>query len=219
MEQILSVSGCSFVRLLYSSRGFFSSLLVGASLSVSKQRSKRSLRWIVMRDGGWKRCASWLASIGYSDRYPNFTRVRLLLPLLLVLLVSGCCTRSVTGVHNSTGRDVDLTVVREGEHDKTLALRSDASVLIDEFAGSRPTAFVVTDGGFRYTFADISAAQQLPSHYVSSSRFTSDFPCRRITRWIAIVPKDELWAARFGDPTDAQPKPFPLYPSKKESVR
>jgi hypothetical protein len=141
------------------------------------------------------------------------------MPLLLALLASGCCIRSVTSVHNVTGRDVNLTVVRERGQDETLMLRPHASVLIDEFASSRPSAFVITDSGFRYTFADISAVQELPSRYVSSSRFTSDFPCKRITRWIAIVPKDELWAARFGDPTGAQPKPFPLRPSKKESAR
>lgn len=146
--------------------------------------------------------------------------MRLLLPLLLALLTGGCCIRSVTSVHNVTGRDVSVTVVREGGRDETLALKSDGSILIDEFNRGRPTAFVVTDSGFRYTFADISAVQQLPSRYVSSSRFTSDFPCKRITRWVALVPKDELWAARFGDPTDAQPQPFPLGPSKKEeSVR
>jgi len=145
--------------------------------------------------------------------------MRLLLPVLLALLTGGCCIRSVTSVHNVTGRDISLTVVRDGGHDETLSLRSDASVLIDEFTSGRPTAFVVADSGFRYTFADISAMQQLPSRYVNSSRFTSDFPCKRITRWIAFVPKDELWAARFGRPTDEQPHPFPLQPSKKENVR
>jgi hypothetical protein len=149
----------------------------------------------------------------------DFTRMRLLMPLFLAVLANGCCIRSVTSVHNVTGWDVSLTVIREGAHPETLALGSDASVLIDEFTSGRPTAFVFTDGKFSYTFTDISAVQQLPSRYVSSSRFTSDFPCKRITRWIALVPKDELWAARFGDPTDAQPQPFPLRPSKKESVR
>ena len=145
--------------------------------------------------------------------------MRLLLPLLLALLASGCCIRGVTSVHNVTGRDISLTVVREGGHDETLPLRPGASVLIDEFTAFRPTAYVVTDGGFRYTFSDISAVQLLPPRYVSSSRFTSDVPCKRTTRWVAVVPKDELWAARFGHPTDEQPLPFPLHPSKKEIVR
>ena len=141
------------------------------------------------------------------------------MPLLLAMLASGCCIRSVTSVHNVTGRDVGLTVIREGAHAETLTLGPGASVLIDEFTSGRPSAFIFADAGFSYTFTDISAVQQLPSRYVSSSRFTSDFPCKRVTRWVALVPKDELWAARFGDPTDAQPQPFPLRPSKKESVR
>jgi hypothetical protein len=125
----------------------------------------------------------------------------------------------VTSVHNVTGSDVSLTVIREGAHAETFALRPDASVLIDEFAGGKPIAFVLADAGFSYTFNDISAVQQLPSPYVSSSRFTSDFPCKRITRSVALIRKGELWAAKFGDPTDAQPKPFPLRPSKKETLR
>jgi hypothetical protein len=146
--------------------------------------------------------------------------VKLFLPLLLTMLTIGCCVRRVTNLHNVTGRNVILTVVRDGGHKDSIALRPGSSTLIDDFiAAGRPVAWVVADSEVHYTFSDISAFEYLPSRHVSSSRFTSDFPCRRITRWIALVPKDELWAARFSDPTDEQPLPFPLRPSKKASVR
>jgi hypothetical protein len=151
--------------------------------------------------------------------YGQVRQMTSLLPFLLLLSVNSCCIRTVTSVHNLTGREVSLAVVRDGGNEETLPLSPDASVLIDDFAGGRPTALVVTDRAFRYTFHDNSLVQGLPRRYVSSSRFTSDFPCKRITRWIALLPKDELWAARFGDPTDAQPLPFPLLPAKIESMK
>src|ERR1044071_1497492 len=109
----------------------------------------------------------------------DFRRMRFLFPLLVAFLTGGCCIRSVTSVHNITGRDVSLTVVRKAGHDQTFALKSDASILIDQFTIGEPTALIVTDTGFRYLFADISAVQHLPTRYVSGSRFTSDFQIGR----------------------------------------
>lgn len=113
-----------------------------------------------------------------------------------------------------------VTVIRGGGLQDSFALRADSSALIDDFvAGGRPITWIVSDSEVRYIFSDVSAIYHLRSQYVSSSRFTSDFPCKRITRWVAFVPRNELWAARRGDPDDKQPVPFPLSYSKKESVK
>lgn len=78
--------------------------------------------------------------------------MRRFLSFRLVALTCGCCVRSVTCVHNITGRSIMLMVVRDRSHQDSIALPPDASALIDEFlAFGRPTAWVITDNGVRRT--------------------------------------------------------------------
>ena len=74
----------------------------------------------------------------------------------------------------------------------------------------------ITDGQARFTFADVSPIATMPDQFVSRSRFTSDFPCKRVTRHVRIAPDMTIQAVRVIGYTESQPAQFPIHYTTKE---
>ncbi len=139
---------------------------------------------------------------------------------LATLLLSGCCVRMAAKVRNETGRDVRLMVVRHSGQTDVVAIKAGSSALV---AGVMPHLdwspdfWVVTDGQARFTFGDVSPIASMPEAFISGSRFTSDFPCRRVTQHVRLASDMTIHAVRVIGYTDKEPPLFPIHYTKKEA--
>ncbi len=59
----------------------------------------------------------------------------------------------------------------------------------------------------------------MPSQFISGSRFTRDFPCKRITRHVRIAPDMTIHAMRVIGYTESEPTFFPIHHTEKEVER
>jgi hypothetical protein len=82
-----------------------------------------------------------------------------------------------------------------------------------------PDSWIITDGRFRFTFADVSAVATMPGAFVSRSRLTRDFPCLRVTQHLKLAPDMTIHALRVIGYTDKEPPKFPLRYSNKEDEK
>jgi hypothetical protein len=82
-----------------------------------------------------------------------------------------------------------------------------------------PDSWIVTDGQLRFTFADVSPIAAMPDAFISRSRFTSDFPCRRVTQHVRLDSDMTIHAVRVLGYTDREPPEFPIRYTKKEDER
>ena len=86
-------------------------------------------------------------------------------------------------------------------------------------AGFAPDCWIVSDGQSRFTFADVSPIATMPSPFTSSSRFTRNFPCNRITKHVRIASDMTIHAVRVVGYTDSEPATFPIRYTAKEDER
>jgi|SRR5208282_3902653 len=142
---------------------------------------------------------------------------------LSALMLTGCCTSIITSVRNESGRDLTLTVFRHLGQTETLAIRAGArgrcgSVMPRSLDGSADS-WTVSDGRSQFVYADVSPIATMPGAFISSSRFTGDFPCRRIAQHVRLAPDMAIHAVRVIGYTASEPAPFPIQFSRKEDVK
>jgi len=80
-------------------------------------------------------------------------------------------------------------------------------------------SWTVSDGQSRFVFVDVSPIATMPDAFVSSSRLTGDFPCKRVTQHVRLAPDMTIQAVRVIGYTATQPAPFPIQYTKKEAER
>lgn len=108
--------------------------------------------------------------------------MRILLSLLVaMLMLTGCCVTSLTSVRNETHKDLSLSVVRQSEQVETVMIRASSTGrcggLMLNVPDQPAVSWIISDGQSRFIYADVSPIATMPGPFVSSSRFTSDFPC------------------------------------------
>jgi hypothetical protein len=147
------------------------------------------------------------------------------LPMIALsgLILTGCCTSFTTTVRNETGRDLTLTTMRHSGQTETVAIRAGAKarcggVMPRSLDGSADS-WMVSDGRSQFVFADVSPISTMPRAFISSSRFTRDFPCRRITQHVRLAPDMAIHAVRVIGYTASEPAPFPIQYSRKEDAK
>ena len=122
-----------------------------------------------------------------------------LLIVLAAFFLTGCCVRLAATVRNQSGRDLRFTVVRHSGPTEAVAIRAGTKAriagVLPHLDGS-PDAWIVTDGQSRFTFADVSPIAAMPDAFISCSRFTSDFPCRRVTQHVRLASDMTIHAVR-----------------------
>jgi hypothetical protein len=142
------------------------------------------------------------------------------LSIFAVIILTGCCISNSTSVRNETGKDILLTTVNQAKQTETVMIRAKAtgrcSGVWPALPDQPPESWAISDGKSRFTFADVSIIATLPDQFVSSSRFTRDFPCNRITRHVRIAPDMTIHAVRVIGYTEWEPPSFPIHYTKKE---
>src|SRR5262249_14343238 len=143
-----------------------------------------------------------------------FMRNSLLL-LIAVLALSGCCTGIATSVRNESGRDIQLTLVSHLQGTQTVTIRASATArcsgVMPAFRDGTTDSWIIADGQSHFRFADVSPIATMPKQFISSSRFTSDFPCNRITQHVRIASDMTIHAVRVIGYTESQPAQFPIH--------
>ncbi|MSR65948.1 MAG: hypothetical protein EXS24_01060 [Pedosphaera sp.] len=159
---------------------------------------------------------------GVSKVAPYSHIVRYSLVLVMALMVTGCCTSITTSVRNESGRDIQLTVMRRLEPTETVKIRAASTGrckgVMSSHPGFAPDFWIVSDGQSRFTFSDVSLIATLPSRFVSSSRFTRDFPCKRVTQHVRITPEMTIHAVRVIGYTESEPTEFPIRYTVTETI-
>lgn len=150
---------------------------------------------------------------------PRIMRYSLLL-LPAALTIGGCCTSFTTAVRNETGRDVQFTMMGRSHQTETITIRASSTgrcrgVMPATLDGTTDS-WVISDGQSRFTFADLSPIATMPKQFVSSSRFTSNFPCKRVTQHVRIARDMTIHAVRVIGYTELQPAQFPIHYTTKE---
>jgi hypothetical protein len=147
--------------------------------------------------------------------------MRHFLPAMIMpaLLLTGCCASFKTAVRNGSGRDIVLTISRRSGPTETVPIRAGAKgrvrgVMPRSLDGSADS-WVVSDGHSVFVFADVSPIATMPRAYISSSRFTRDFPCKRITQHVRFTPEMTIHAVRVIGYTAHEPFPFPIQATKR----
>jgi hypothetical protein len=147
----------------------------------------------------------------------------LMLVLIAPLALTGCCISLKTSVRNETGKNITITFLRGSNQVENITIPAASTSLcsgvIPTIPGSPPESLIISDGQMQYTFADVSAIAMLPRRFVSSSRFTSDFPCKRFTTHVRIASDMTIHAVRVIGYTESEPSPFPLHCTSKEAER
>jgi hypothetical protein len=150
--------------------------------------------------------------------------VRTLPPFFaLLMLLPGCCVSSSTSVRNETGRDIHLIVYHGSQALEGVTIRASSTGKCGGITagadGMSADSWVVTAGRERFTFADVSPIATLPGAFTSSSRFTGDFPCKRITRHVRLASDMTIHADRVLGYTESEPSQFPIHYTKKEQAK
>jgi hypothetical protein len=147
------------------------------------------------------------------------------LPLILLcaLVLTGCCIHITTAVRNETGKNVTLIIHRYSGQAETLAIRAGAKArcggVMPRSLDGAADSWTVSDGQSRFVFVDVSPIATMPDAFVSSSRLTGDFPCKRVTQHVRLAPDMTIQAVRVIGYTATQPAPFPIQYTKKEAER
>jgi hypothetical protein len=163
------------------------------------------------------RICVWLSdgkAAGYAGRYLISAIA------LAILFLSGCCVRVAASVRNETGRDIRLTIVRYSGETNTVEIKAGSAALVAGIMPNLdwpPDSWVVTDGQAVFTFADVSPIAAMPDAFISRSRFTSDFPCRRVTQHVRIASDMTIHAVRVIGYTKIEPVSFPIRCANKQA--
>lgn len=187
-------------------------------------------QWLNTARAGWRLPLPHSRLTSRFERGPVLGRSTTLhamriLPLTLVafLMLTGCCVNIATSVRNETGKDIRVTVVRQSEQVETVTIRASStgrcSGVMPALSGLSPDSWIISDGQSRFTYIDVSPIATMPSRFISSSRFTRVFPCKRFTQHVAITPEMTIHAVRVIGYTESEPSPFPIHYTKKESER
>lgn len=158
-----------------------------------------------------------------TDVSPSPRMRRLSLAILSTAMLTGCCTSITTVVRNGTGRDITLTMSRHSGPTETIAIRTGSKgrvrgVMPPGLDGSTDS-WTVSDGRSAFIFADVSPIAIMPHAFISSSRFTRDLPCKRITQHVRLAPDMAIHAVRVIGYTESEPAAFPIHYTKREDKK
>lgn len=157
-------------------------------------------------------------------RWNSIIKIAVLFPALVAtLMLSGCCVNISTSVRNETDENLILTHIGPFQQFGTVIIRAHSTRRCDGILpavpGKSPDSWIITDGQSQFTYTNVSPIASMPDKFVSSSRFTSEFPCNRFTRHVAITPDMAIHAVRVIGYTESEPSPFPIHYTKKESEK
>jgi hypothetical protein len=130
--------------------------------------------------------------------------------LFLALFVSGCCVGTVTKVRNKTGREIFLTVINANQNPAppvTVPAGSShtcSGVMLD-------ASWIVSDGKSQYVFNDVSPIGTMRGRSRTESRFTSMFPCNRVTQHVELETNMVIYAVGGVGQEIPQPLGFPIH--------
>jgi hypothetical protein len=142
-----------------------------------------------------------------------------LILLAVIICTGGCCVHLVTSVRNETGRDVLLAWNHGTNETSSVAIPFGKTRTTCGVVGSpADESWIIFDGQTRYVFSDLSAIAKLPDDFVSSSRFTSDFPCLRVTRHVGLSSNMTICAGGHIRPAVPQPPGFPIHFTKEQKT-
>lgn len=143
--------------------------------------------------------------------------MRCCLLIVFAFALGGCCTAIRTSVYNGAGQTVQVTLVHDGKPLEAIKVRAASVGLLRGvmlFPGdTMPDSWLVSSGTNCFIFSDVSAIASMPRRFISSSRFTRDFPCNRVTQHVRIAPDMTIHAARVIGYTESEPPQFPIYHS------
>ena len=157
-------------------------------------------------------------------RWHSFAKTAVsFLALAATLILDGCCVNISTSVRNETDENLILTHIGQFQQFGTVMIRAHSTGRSDGIlpaeSGKSPDSWVISDGRSKFNYTNVSPIASMPRAFVSRSRFTSDFPCNRITYHVAITPDMAIHAVRVIGYTESEPSPFPIHYTKKESER
>jgi hypothetical protein len=149
----------------------------------------------------------------------GFGAIFIVVGIATALSGAGCCVRVATSICNQTSRDIVLTVQQPPGAPVTARIPAGCSRVCDGVMPSedaqRRQQWEVFDGQRHLFFTDLEPIAALPDDFVSSSRFTSDFPCERVTRHVRFMDDGVIEAVRVVGSTHSQPAGFPIHPARE----
>ena len=135
-------------------------------------------------------------------------------------MLTGCCTSITTSVRNESGRNIQLTIVRNSQKIETITIRASSTGkcagVMPTHTGFPPDSWIISDGQSQFTYSDVSPIATMPDRFISSSRFTRDFPCNRIIKHVGLASDMTIHAVRVIGYTESEPAQFPIHYVKKE---
>ena len=151
------------------------------------------------------------------------TPVRQLVPVTIlggILMLTGCCVNFTTAVRNQTGKDVVITVCSARGGTEREAIQAGAKAYLrgamPRYPDGACDSWMVSDGDSKFIFSDISPIATMPSAFISRSRFTRDFPCKRVTQHVRLGPDMAIHAVRVIGYTASEPAPLPIEYTRTE---
>jgi hypothetical protein len=112
----------------------------------------------------------------------DFRHVRMLLASLIFMLgCNGCCVGVVAKVRNDTGKEISLTEINAGQIPiLPVTIPAGSSRICSGVMSD--ASWIVSDGKSKFVFNDVSPIGTMRGRSRTDSRFTSMFPCNRVTQ-------------------------------------
>ena len=143
-----------------------------------------------------------------------------LLLIFVILMATGCCVTPSTRVRNETDKILKLTTYWQSQQIETVTIPARSTGrCVGVMPIQPPTSWVISDGQSRFIFTNVSPIAVMPSEFVSNSRFTSNFPCKRFTQHVSIASDMTIHAMRVIGYTESEPPAFPIHFTKKEAAK
>ena len=144
--------------------------------------------------------------------------MRFALLVALAICGNGCCVGFATKVRNHTGREISITVIHPGQIPSTpVPIPAGASGICDGVIAGE--SWIVSDGQSRFCYNELSPIGAMRGPSRTESRFTSLFPCNRITQHVAIESNMAIYAVSSSGRKIPQPAGFPIYCTKTNTTQ
>jgi hypothetical protein len=129
--------------------------------------------------------------------------------LVFVLCCSSCCVGMVTKVRNKTDKEISLTVIDGNQNPAPpVTIPAGSSRLCSGVW--LHASWIVSDGKSQFVFNDVSPIGTMLGKSRTESRFTSMFPCNRVTQHVELETNMAIYAVGGVGQKISQPPGFPI---------
>ena len=155
----------------------------------------------------------------------NFRRFGMFLAFLL--FCSGCCVGIVTKVKNNTGKEISITVIQPlGKPSSPVIIPAGTSRICNGVIPGDTGVYVkaeiswiISDGKSQFLFDNVSPIGAMRGASRTESRFTSMFPCNRVTQHVELETNMVIYAVGGVGCEIPQPPGFPIYCTSTNAVQ